>query len=150
MWEVGMDMLDYPEFYNAQRDGRLVTADAAFWNEIIDENYQSLEDVYLVTNSRNRTYAGLTIGQTSSADTEIISSQIVGDVAPRRNGSEGTAGGSVEGAGEQANDNNPTPMPGPSLTLSLACGSGEPDAQPLPTANGDTTSSEESVLEGGF
>lgn len=84
-----MDMLDYPEFYNAQRDGRLVTADEAFWNEIIDENYQSLEDVYLVTNSRNRTYAGLTIGQTSSADTEIISSQIVGDVAPRRNGSEG-------------------------------------------------------------
>ncbi|KAL0742545.1 hypothetical protein Bca4012_084058 [Brassica carinata] len=37
LWDVGLDLLDYPEFYNAQRDGRLVTADSAFWNELIEE-----------------------------------------------------------------------------------------------------------------
>lgn len=45
LWDVGMDMLDYPEFYNAQRDGRLVVADAAFWNDLIDDNNQSRRGV---------------------------------------------------------------------------------------------------------
>ncbi|KAJ4889034.1 SWIM-type domain-containing protein [Raphanus sativus] len=145
LWDVGMDMLDYPEFYNAKRDGKLVEAESTFWNEIIDENYQSLQHVYLITNSRNRTYAGPSEGETSTGSTAIITTQIGGDVVPSQNGSEG---GSVDGAGGTANVNVPTPLPMPCLTLSLACGSGEPEAQPLPTANGDTTSSEESVLEG--
>lgn len=89
LWDVGMDMLDYPEFYNAQRDEKLVEADSAFWNEIIDENYQSLQDVYLVTNSRNRTYAGPSEGETSTGSTAIITTQIGGDVVPSQNGSEG-------------------------------------------------------------
>lgn len=49
--DVGMDLLDYPEYYNAQRDGRLVTEDSAFWNELIEENLETMEGVYLIANN---------------------------------------------------------------------------------------------------
>lgn len=62
----------------------------------------------------------------------------------------GTEGGVMDGAGGTAQEKTFGPLPGPSLKLSLACGSGEPDAIPLSTAKGDTTSSEESEKEGGF
>ncbi|KAJ4893780.1 Uncharacterized protein Rs2_20574 [Raphanus sativus] len=126
LWDVGMDMLDYPEFYNAQRDGRLVVADAAFWNDLIDDNNQSLEGVYLVTNT-NRQDVGLTQGESSPLTPPISCTQI-GDVVPTLSGEQGTEGGVVDGAGGTAQEKTFGPLPGPSLKLSLACGSGEPDA----------------------
>ncbi|CAN6842348.1 unnamed protein product [Brassica oleracea] len=52
LWDVGLDFLDYPEFYNAQRDGGLVTQDSAFWNELIEDNYQSVEGLFLLPNNK--------------------------------------------------------------------------------------------------
>nr|VDD11632.1 unnamed protein product [Brassica oleracea] len=52
LWDVGLDLLDYPEFYNAQRDGGLVTQDSAFWNELIEDNYQSVEGLFLLPNNK--------------------------------------------------------------------------------------------------
>lgn len=40
-------MLDYPEFYIAERGGRLVTPDSAFWNDLSEENSQFMEEVFL-------------------------------------------------------------------------------------------------------
>ncbi|CAN7084409.1 unnamed protein product [Brassica oleracea var. botrytis] len=52
LWDVGLDLLDYPEFYNAQRDGGLVTQDSAFWNELIEDNYQYVEGLFLLPNNK--------------------------------------------------------------------------------------------------
>lgn len=62
LWDVGLDLLDYPEFYNAQRDGGLVSQDAAFWNELIDDNYQSMEGLFLLPNTKE-TDVGVTLNQ---------------------------------------------------------------------------------------
>ncbi|XP_056848223.1 uncharacterized protein LOC130498687 [Raphanus sativus] len=118
-----MDMLDYPEFYNAQRDGRLVTADSAFWNEIIDENYQSLEGVYLLTNTTNGTQVGLTQGESSRGFTDVVCNQLGAEVVRTEIGKEDNGGGGIEAGLGTTTEKLNNSLPSPSLTLTLACGS---------------------------
>ncbi|KAL0722472.1 LOW QUALITY PROTEIN: hypothetical protein Bca4012_037071 [Brassica carinata] len=178
LWDVGLDLLDYPEFYNTQRDGRLITADSAFWNELIEDNSQSMEGIFLITNN-NKTDIGLTQdetvmggnsedgnkgrlalndteGESSTGSTAIICSQIffsraTKEVFRRSVAYESVIGGSVvDGAAGTKKEKLNNALPGPTLTLSLACGSAEPDAQPRLSANVDNTYSEGSDTEGGF
>ncbi|KAJ4915960.1 Uncharacterized protein Rs2_01510 [Raphanus sativus] len=149
-WDVGMDMLDYPEFYNAQRDGRLVTADSAFWNEIIDENYQSLEGVYLLTNNSHGTEVGLTQGESSTGSTAIVCNQLGAKGVETEIGNEGNGGDGIEAVLGKTTEEVNNSLPGPSLTLTLACGQEESGVPPPPTAYVDNTSSEESDKEGGY
>ncbi|KAL0715952.1 hypothetical protein Bca4012_065274 [Brassica carinata] len=172
LWDVGLDLLDYPEFYNAQRDGRLVTADSAFWNELSAENSQSMDGIFLLpTNndtdislSQEETMVGVgfvsetgnkyrlalndTVEETSTGYTAVICSQLGAQKEPSELVGEVTGGGVVVHAGttkEKVNN-----LPGPTLTLSLACGSEEPGTQTSHPANLDNTSSEGSDTEGGF
>ncbi|KAL0662149.1 hypothetical protein Bca4012_098986 [Brassica carinata] len=113
LWDVGLDLLDYPEFYNAQRDGGLVTQDSAFWNELIEDNYQYVEGLFLLPNNKesdlrltqdqtlvgggvisqvgNKDVVALheTAGESSTVPTAIIFTLLESAIAPREIGGEG-------------------------------------------------------------
>ncbi|XP_048609881.1 uncharacterized protein LOC125585234 [Brassica napus] len=174
LWDVGLDFLDYPEFYNAQRDGGLVTQDSAFWNELIEDNYQSVEGLFLLPNNKesdlrmtqdqtlvgggvisqvgNKDVVALheTAGESSTVPTAIISTLLESAIAPREIGGEGKGDAAVHGPSGTTKEKVDSTLPGLSLTLGLGCGSGERDALTCPSANVDNTSSEGSDTEGGF
>ncbi|KAG5388521.1 hypothetical protein IGI04_030062 [Brassica rapa subsp. trilocularis] len=37
MWDVGIDLINYPEFYNNQMNGSFESSDTDFWNGLIEE-----------------------------------------------------------------------------------------------------------------
>lgn len=37
MWDVGIDLINYPEFYNNQMNGSFESTDTDFWNGLIEE-----------------------------------------------------------------------------------------------------------------
>ncbi|KAF3523945.1 hypothetical protein F2Q69_00048074 [Brassica cretica] len=171
LWDVGLDLLDYPEFYNAQRDGGLVTQDSAFWNELIEDNYQYVEGLFLLPNNKvsdlrltqdqtlvgggvisqvgNKDVVALheTAGESSTVPTAIISTLLESAIAPREIGGEGKEDAAVHGPSGTTKEKVDSTLPGLSLTLGLGCGSGERDALTRPSANVDNTSSEGSDTE---
>lgn len=67
MWEVGLDLLEYPEYYNAQRDGNLVHMDdEEFWNGLMEESCNCC-DQYLVVGSGVGGNMGLPKGVVTTA-----------------------------------------------------------------------------------
>ncbi|CAH8346943.1 unnamed protein product [Eruca vesicaria subsp. sativa] len=48
LWDVGLDLLEYPEYYNNQRNVCHVTEDTEFWNGIIEENFQTIGGVQAI------------------------------------------------------------------------------------------------------
>lgn len=47
MWDVGLDLLEYPEFLNAERDGNLVPMED-FVNGTMDESCNCCDNVFVV------------------------------------------------------------------------------------------------------
>ncbi|KAH0885598.1 hypothetical protein HID58_061694 [Brassica napus] len=143
LWDVGLDLLDYPE------DGGLVTQDSAFWNELIEDNYQSVEGLFLLTNNKesdlrltqdqtlvgggvisqvgNKDVVALheTAGESSTVPTAIISTLLESAIAPREIGDEGKGDVVVHGPSGTTKEKVDSTLPGLSLTLGLGCGSGE-------------------------
>ncbi|KAL0729767.1 hypothetical protein Bca4012_025860 [Brassica carinata] len=147
LWDVGMDLLDYPEYYNAQRDGRLVTEDSAFWNELIEENLETMEGVYLIANNNE---SELVPREALNVAGPIICSQFKAAKAAMEIGVEVKGAGGVDGSAGTTQEKLHNPLPGPTLTLTLGIGSEEPDAHTRTRANLENTSSEGSETEGGF
>ncbi|KAL0723747.1 hypothetical protein Bca4012_038346 [Brassica carinata] len=50
LWDVGQDLLEYPEFNNAQRDGNLVPSDTEFWNGLMEESCNCCDELFIVGN----------------------------------------------------------------------------------------------------
>ncbi|KAG2251503.1 hypothetical protein Bca52824_081639 [Brassica carinata] len=163
LWDVGLDL-----------DGGLVTQDSAFWNELIEDNYQYVEGLFLLPNNKesdlrltqdqtlvgggvisqvgNKDVVALheTAGESSTVPTAIIFTLLESAIAPREIGGEGKEDAAVHGPSGTTKEKVDSTLPGLSLTLGLECGSGERDALTRPSANVDNTSSEGSDTESGF
>ncbi|KAF3559285.1 hypothetical protein F2Q69_00011796 [Brassica cretica] len=50
LWDVGLDLLKYQEFYNTQRDGNLVSSDSDFWNGLMEESSNCGAQYFVVRN----------------------------------------------------------------------------------------------------
>ncbi|CAN6933301.1 unnamed protein product, partial [Brassica oleracea] len=130
--------------------------DSAFWNELIEDNYQSVEGLFLLSNNKesdlrltqdqtlvgggvisqvgNKDVVALheTAGKSSTVPTAIISTLLESAIAPREIGGEGKGDAVVHGPSGTTKEKVDSTLPGLSLTLGLGCGSGERDALTRP------------------
>ncbi|CAH8354930.1 unnamed protein product [Eruca vesicaria subsp. sativa] len=100
LWDVVLDLLDYPEFYNTQMDGHQVTQDSDFWYGLIEVNFQTVGGVFSKANhneirlrlTQGESTLGAiaeTEGESSTGSNAIICSQLGAAVTTNEKGTDG-------------------------------------------------------------
>ncbi|KAF8109332.1 hypothetical protein N665_0098s0060 [Sinapis alba] len=180
LWDVGVDLFDYPDFYNAQKDGSHLLSDVEFWNGLMEDCAEGGGDVCRIdkdeemglglrveeptfgvkigTGVENNSMGGRADedGQSSTGSTAILSAQpIVTEVEDIRMNQrllhmKCVGGGVVDGPAQKFKEKVSTPLWAPTLKLSLGCGSAGGDAGKMPAGPLPNSSSEGSESDGGF
>ncbi|KAL0723498.1 hypothetical protein Bca4012_038097 [Brassica carinata] len=172
LWDVGLDLFEYPEFFNAQRGGNLVSSED-FWNGLMEESCNCCDHVFVVGNGlgqdmgyREGVMAEGALVQTveddtsraaifqdetdsSSGSTRVVCSQLRSEM-PIEGDTIVLGEGDVEkekmkGTAETSNETQSS-----GLSLTLACGNAEGATEVMGCVNLGETSSDGSGTEGAY
>ncbi|KAG2314217.1 hypothetical protein Bca52824_017339 [Brassica carinata] len=129
LWDVGLDLLEYPEFFNAQRDGILVSMED-FANGTMDDSCNFCDKAFVVgTGPDDYSRAAIFEEETDSSagSTQVVCSQVMSGFPMETN--EGDlithGGGVVETDKMKGTTGTSSGAQSSGLSLTLACGNAE-------------------------
>ncbi|CAH8355049.1 unnamed protein product [Eruca vesicaria subsp. sativa] len=155
VWDVGLDLFDYPEMYNSELGRRKLAEDAAFWEAVIQANLEDDEEVMYIA-SHNEIRVGLASegrrqegnGEGSSSSANVICSPLVGaDVTTKEKEVGSNDNGVTEVIELDADEGGNSNMP--AVTVTVAGASASTDGQKEAGHKSGNTSSEGSDNDGG-
>ncbi|KAF8077394.1 hypothetical protein N665_1041s0009 [Sinapis alba] len=177
LWDVGLDLLEYPDFNTVQKEENVGSSDAEFWKAVMDETCNCCEQELTVGNEGREEVAvaergplGVIAGTVQSQPSQPAAlleeadsstgSTTIGTSQLRREGTmkANQVGGSmiiiddgpVETRKINVTSEGPTTIQSPALNLTLACEHVEGGTQKMDCVNVGDTSSEGSDTDGGF
>ncbi|KAL0900240.1 hypothetical protein Bca101_084201 [Brassica carinata] len=174
-WDVGLDLLEYPEFFNAQRDGNLVSMED-FANGTMDDSCNCCNKAFVVGTGPGQNlgfragvmsaggfletleddYSRAAIFQeqtdSSAGSTQVVCSQVMSGFPMETNEGDPIThgGGVVETDKMKGTTRTSTGVQSSGLSLTLACGNAEGGTKEIDGGSVVETSSEGSGTDGAY